>query len=84
MAQQDERRLERMQAKKQLKIAMKELENIKPFNSTADVSIRLLNLIWKFIFSFFFHFVNSRINREPMNFYVNSASILHKLNIEKC
>ncbi|THU59325.1 hypothetical protein C4D60_Mb07t00970 [Musa balbisiana] len=36
MAQQDERRLERMQAKKQLKIAMKELENIKPFNSTAD------------------------------------------------
>ncbi|CAL9198400.1 unnamed protein product [Musa hybrid cultivar] len=54
MAQQDERRLERMQAKKQLKIAMKELENIKPFNSTADVSIRLLNLIWKFICSFFF------------------------------
>lgn len=54
MAQQDERRLERMQAKKQLKIAMKELENIKPFNSTADVSIRLLNLIWKFIFSFLF------------------------------
>lgn len=54
MAQQDERRLERMQAKKQLKIAMKELENIKPFNSTADVSIRLLNLIWKFIFFFFF------------------------------
>lgn len=54
MAQQDERRLERMQAKKQLKIAMKELENIKPFNSTADVSIRLLNLIWKFIFFFSF------------------------------
>ncbi|RWW22119.1 hypothetical protein GW17_00013693 [Ensete ventricosum] len=36
MAQQDERRLERMQAKKQLKIAMKELGNIRPFNSTAD------------------------------------------------